>query len=120
MLDHSHSPHTAREWLRILARYREPSNRRSLFELGVTLIPFVTLWCLAWMALSVNLALTLALAMFNGFFLVRLFIIQHDCGHGAFLTNRSAQDWLGRLLASGLVLDHSQNRTVAANAIAER
>ncbi|TJZ89943.1 fatty acid desaturase [Paracoccus gahaiensis] len=98
MPNNYHSPRTSREWLRILARYREPSNRRSLFELAATLVPFVILWALAWIALSVNWALTLALAMFNGLFLVRLFIIQHDCGHGAFLTNRGAQDWLGRLL----------------------
>ncbi len=98
IIDQSSSPRTAREWLSILARYREPSNRRSQFELAATLVPFLLLWGLAWMALSVSLWLTVALAMINGAFLVRLFIIQHDCGHGAFLTNRRAQDWLGRLL----------------------
>lgn len=98
MLDQTRPSYTAREWLSVLARYREPSTRRSVFELAVTLVPFLGLWALAWMALSVSPWLTLALAMLNGAFLVRLFIIQHDCGHGSFLKNRKAQDWVGRLL----------------------
>ncbi len=98
MPDLSTSPRTAREWLSTLARYREPSTRRSLLELAATLTPFLALWALAWMALSVSPWLAVALAVANGAFLVRIFIIQHDCGHGAFLKNRQAQDWVGRLL----------------------
>ena len=98
MLEQPQSPRTAREWLSILARYREPSTRRSLFELAVTLTPFLALWALAWMALSVSPWLALALGMLNGAFLVRIFIIQHDCGHGAFLKSRRTQDWVGRAL----------------------
>lgn len=98
MSDQTHLPRSARAWLSILSRYREPSTRRSLFELAVTLVPFLGLWALAWMALSVSPWLAVAIAMINGCFLVRIFIIQHDCGHGAFLKNRKAQDWLGRLL----------------------
>jgi omega-6 fatty acid desaturase (delta-12 desaturase) len=98
MPDTSFTPRSAREWLSVLARYREPSTLRSLLELAATLVPFVALWALAWMALSVSPWLAVAVAMLNGAFLVRIFIIQHDCGHGAFLKNRTAQDWLGRTL----------------------
>jgi omega-6 fatty acid desaturase (delta-12 desaturase) len=98
MQDQTRSFRSAREWLSVLARYREPSTRRSLFELAATLVPFVALWALAWMALQVSPWLALALAVLNGTFLVRIFIIQHDCGHGAFLSNRTAQDWVGRVL----------------------
>ena len=89
---------SAREWLSVLARYRDPSTRRSLFELAATLPPFVLIWVLAWKAMSVSLWLALALGCLNGLFLVRIFIIQHDCGHGAFLRNRRLQDWIGRIL----------------------
>lgn len=89
---------SAREWLSVLARYRDPSTRRSLFELAVTLVPFLALWALAWFALGISPWLTLALGALNGGFVVRLFIIQHDCGHGSFLKNRRAQDWIGRIL----------------------
>jgi omega-6 fatty acid desaturase (delta-12 desaturase) len=98
MQDQTQSFRSAREWLSVLARYREPSTRRSLFELAATLVPFLALWALAWMALQVSPWLALALAVLNGAFLVRIFIIQHDCGHGAFLANRKAQDWVGRVL----------------------
>lgn len=89
---------SAREWLKILASYRDPSLSRSLFELAATLGPLFAIWSLAWAALSVSPWLALALGALNGVFLVRVFIIQHDCGHGAFLSNRKAQDWLGRTL----------------------
>ncbi|MFW2589303.1 fatty acid desaturase [Sagittula sp. SSi028] len=92
------TPRTAHEWLKVLAQYREPNTWRSWFELAVTLAPFFAIWAVAWALLSVSPWLSLLLAVVNGAFLVRLFIIQHDCGHGAFLSNRTAQDWLGRAL----------------------
>ncbi|THD83676.1 fatty acid desaturase [Aliigemmobacter aestuarii] len=98
MPDRLTTPRNAREWLSVLARYRDPSTLRSLFELAATLIPFFALWALAWMMLSVSPWISLAISLANGAFLVRIFIIQHDCGHGAFLKNRTAQDWIGRLL----------------------
>ncbi|MBL4928052.1 fatty acid desaturase [Fuscibacter oryzae] len=88
----------AREWVQILAKYREPSVGRSVLELVITLVPFVALWVLAWLSLSVSYWLTLVLALINAFFLVRLFCIQHDCGHASFFKNRQVQDWVGRCL----------------------
>lgn len=86
------------EWTRILAKYREPILSRSIFELTVTLVPFVATWALAWWALSISPLLAVALALANASFLVRLFMIQHDCGHGAFFKNRRLGDWIGRVL----------------------
>ncbi len=88
----------AKDWVRILANYREPSNTRSFVELGLTLGPFFVLWALAWMALSISPWLALGLAVVNGMFLVRIFCIQHDCGHASFFKNRKLQDWVGRAL----------------------
>ncbi|KTF07716.1 fatty acid desaturase, partial [marine sediment metagenome] len=89
---------SAKDWVRILAKYREPSTRRSIFELLVTLVPFTLLWGLALAALSFSPWLTLGIAILNGFFLVRLFCIQHDCGHASFFHSRKAQNWVGRCL----------------------
>lgn len=86
------------EWVKTLSAYREPSAARSWFELGVTVGPFVALWALAWWSLSYSYWLTLGISMLNGAFLLRLFAIQHDCGHGAFFNNRNLSDWLGRVL----------------------
>lgn len=88
----------AKDWVRILAAYREPSTLRSIHELVVTLVPFVLLWVLAWVSLSISYLLTLAVAILNGLFLVRVFCIQHDCGHASFFHSRTAQDWVGRCL----------------------
>ncbi len=92
------SDEPARRWVQVLARYREPRTGRSLFELGVTLVPFLLIWALAWWMLSVSIWLALGLAVLNAGFLVRLFAIQHDCGHGAFFRNRTLSDWVGRAL----------------------
>lgn len=89
---------SARDWVRILAKYREPSTHRSILELLVTLVPFTLLWVLAWTMLSFNSWLAFAVAVLNGFFLVRIFCIQHDCGHASFFHSRKAQDWVGRCL----------------------
>jgi acyl-lipid omega-6 desaturase (Delta-12 desaturase) len=44
----------AQEWVRVLAKYREPSTSRSILELALTLLPFALLWGLAWLSLSVS------------------------------------------------------------------
>jgi omega-6 fatty acid desaturase (delta-12 desaturase) len=89
---------SAKEWVLELAKYRNPSTRRSVMELVVTLVPFVLLWALAWVALSISYWLAFGIAVLNGLFLVRIFVIQHDCGHASFFNNRTAQDWVGRIL----------------------
>ena len=86
----------ARDWIQVLARYRTPSITRSIFELAVTLIPFAALWALAWISISYSHWLALGLSLINGLFLVRLFAIQHDCGHASFFSNRKVSDWVGR------------------------
>ncbi len=89
---------SAKEWVQVLAKYRAPSTRRSLLELAATLVPFAALWALAWLSLSVSNWLAFAIAVLNGGFLVRIFIIQHDCGHASYFNNRSLSDWVGRAL----------------------
>ena len=74
---------------RALLRYCEPNVKRSLFELAITAIPLALLWLLMWLSLDVGYWLTLLLAVPAAGFMVRLFIIQHDCGHGAFLMPRA-------------------------------
>lgn len=88
----------AREWVQVLAKYREPSTTRSIWELVATLVPFIALWGLAWASLSISNWLAFGLAVLNGGFLVRIFAIQHDCGHSSYFRSRVAGDWVGRAL----------------------
>ena len=88
----------ARAWTALLAPYRQPSRSRSAFEVAVTAVPLVLLWFLMWLSLDIGYWLCLLLAVPAAGFLVRLFMIQHDCGHGAFFRHRLANDWLGRVI----------------------
>jgi omega-6 fatty acid desaturase (delta-12 desaturase) len=88
----------ARDLPRILARYRAPSSARSIVELAVTAGPLALLWLVMWATLDLGYWLCLLLALPAAGFLVRLFMIQHDCGHGAFFHRRSANDWVGRVI----------------------
>ena len=89
---------SARKWVPLLAKYRDPSVNRSMFELAITFAGFCAFWAAAWAALSINPWLALAIAILNGFWLVRLFLIQHDCGHQSFFANRDVNDWVGRAI----------------------
>jgi omega-6 fatty acid desaturase (delta-12 desaturase) len=71
--------------------------KHSLFQLITTATVFIAL--LAVMAATSHLWLTLLLAIPAAGLLVRLFIIQHDCGHGSFFKSRAANDALGRALS---------------------
>lgn len=88
----------AQDLPKVLARYRQPNHLRSVIELAITGIPFVALWVAAWWALSISFWLTLAISVPAGAFLMRLFLIKHDCGHGAFFRRRAFNDWVGRVL----------------------
>jgi omega-6 fatty acid desaturase (delta-12 desaturase) len=82
-------------WKEIVAKYQKPSTRRAVWQLVNTLIPYAALWLLMYFALSVSYWLVLPLAILAGGFLVRLFIIHHDCGHGSFFKSRTVNDVLG-------------------------
>ena len=84
--------------VRSLRRYANPSPRRAVFELAVTAGSLALSWVLMWLSIGVAYWLTLLLALPTACFLVRLFMIQHDCGHGSFFRNRHVNDWIGRAL----------------------
>ncbi|MBD0415090.1 fatty acid desaturase [Oryzicola mucosus] len=92
------SGNAEKAWLKILARYRQPRKGRSLFELAVTAIPFVVFWISAWAAVHYGYWIGLLLVIPAAGFLLRLFIIQHDCGHGSFFGHRRFDDWTGRAI----------------------
>jgi omega-6 fatty acid desaturase (delta-12 desaturase) len=73
--------------------------KRSLLQLATTGLLFAGLLALIGAAATERYWLSLLLAVPAAGLLVRLFIIQHDCGHGSFFPSRSANDRLGRLLS---------------------
>ncbi|RMD92205.1 MAG: fatty acid desaturase [Alphaproteobacteria bacterium] len=86
------------ELSRRLRAYTRPDNARAAFEFVVTAIPFAALWWLAAELTVTSRLAGLAASAAAAAFLVRLFVIQHDCGHRAFFSRRWMNDMLGRLL----------------------
>ena len=82
----------ARRWKRILADYSTPNRLRSVAELAITALPLAVLWTAAWFRIPLGYAwASLLIAIPAAGFLVRLFMIQHDCGHGTFFSGRSGE-----------------------------
>ena len=82
-------------WKAIVLKYQQPSLWRAIWQLVNTLVPYACLWYLMYLSLSYSYWLTLALAVLAGLFLIRIFIIFHDCGHGSFFKSRLANDVVG-------------------------
>jgi omega-6 fatty acid desaturase (delta-12 desaturase) len=98
MLDMVRSLPETRALAQLLARYREPNSARGVFELAITAVPLLVLWALIWVAVAHGYWIGLVLAVPAAGLLVRLFMIQHDCGHGSFFHDRLANDWVGRAI----------------------
>jgi acyl-lipid omega-6 desaturase (Delta-12 desaturase) len=84
-------------WRKIVAPYERPNFKRSVWQLMNTFVPFFLLWYAAFWSLSVSYWLTLVLTSLAAGFLVRIFIIFHDCCHGSFFANRTANEVLGTI-----------------------
>lgn len=84
-------------WKESVARYQNPALWRSVWQIINTIVPYAGLWYLMHVSLAISWWFTLPLAILAGGFLVRLFIIFHDCGHGSFFKSRKANDAWGMI-----------------------
>ncbi|MEA2135281.1 MAG: hypothetical protein QOC68_3190 [Solirubrobacteraceae bacterium] len=78
-----------------LAHYAKPNLGRALLDVATSVLPYFALTVLMYLSLDVSYLLTLALAIPAAGFLLRTFILFHDCTHGAFVPTRRANTWLG-------------------------
>jgi omega-6 fatty acid desaturase (delta-12 desaturase) len=94
---HAHPPSAAAraEWRDIVTAYQQPNVRRSVIQLSVTLLALSGAFVAMHFAMRVSYLLALALSFVAAGFLVRTFIIMHDCGHGSFFRSRRANDLVG-------------------------
>jgi omega-6 fatty acid desaturase (delta-12 desaturase) len=82
-------------WKEIVKRYQQPSRSRAVWQIVNTFGPILLLWYLMYLSLAVSWWLVIPLAALTGTFLIRIFIIFHDCGHGSFFKSRRANDVVG-------------------------
>ncbi len=80
----------------IASRFRTPTIERSMWQVVNTFLPFVALWAAMAISLDYSYWIALALAVPAAGLVVRIFIIQHDCGHGSFLRSRTGNAMIGR------------------------
>lgn len=95
MSDTSHSKTDVSVWRAIVAEYQKPSLPRALWQIVNTFVPYALIWVLMYLSLSISWWLVVPLAILAGGFVVRIFIIFHDCGHGSFFKSRRANDIVG-------------------------
>lgn len=109
-------------WQTIVARYAQPNALRSIWQIVNSLVPFIALWVAMVYSLRVGYWLTLLLSIPAAGFLVRLFIIFHDCTHGSFFKDNRANELVGNFI--GLLVftpfaqwkrDHSIHHATAGN-----
>lgn len=82
-------------WKAIVEKYQRPSTGRALWQIVNTFGPYGLIWYLMYRSLAVSWWLTIPLALLAAAFLVRIFIIFHDCGHGSYFRSRRANNIVG-------------------------
>lgn len=85
------------EWKKLVAEFQRPHLGRALWQCVNTLAPLACIWVALFFLHPVSWFASIALSGLGGLFLVRAFIIFHDCGHGSFFKSKKANDALGFL-----------------------
>lgn len=80
-----------------VAPFRGSNRQKSIFQLINTIPPFFILWFLAYQSLSISIFLAIPIAIIAAGFVIRTFIIFHDCTHGSFFNSKKANRILGTI-----------------------
>jgi len=83
--------------LKTLKKYQEPDHKKAIIQIINSFGPFIGIWVLIYIIWDYSIIASLLLAIVNAFFLVRIFIIQHDCGHETFVSSKRARNIIGYL-----------------------
>lgn len=87
-----------RLWQKMIMKYNQPDLGKSIWQILNSLVPYLILWYLMVKSLQVSYAITILLAILASGFLIRQFIIFHDCGHGSFFKSKKANNIVGVIL----------------------
>lgn len=91
-----------------MAPFEKSNTRDSIVQMINTLVPFFVLWFLAYKSLSISYIVTFIISVFAAGFLVRTFIIFHDCCHHSFFKNRTANKIVGTITGILTMFPYSQ------------
>jgi len=90
------------EWIRIIQKYRDPDPAKSWWQVINSVGSYIILWVLMVLSMKVSYWITLALSVFAAGFMVRIFIIFHDCGHGSFFKSSRLNKIVG--IITGIIV----------------
>jgi acyl-lipid omega-6 desaturase (Delta-12 desaturase) len=81
----------------LVKQYQVPDHKKATIQILNSFLPFIAIWVAMYWVLKFSFLYTLALGLLNGFFMARIFIIQHDCGHQSFTASRTANNIIGAM-----------------------
>lgn len=84
-------------WRQSVVRHEQASLPHSLLDLATSAVPYLALTVVMYLCLEVSVWITLALAIPAAGFLMRTFVVFHDCAHGSLLPTKRGNLWVGRL-----------------------
>ena len=96
------------EWIEIISRYNKPDPRTSWWQVVNSLGPYILLWVVMIKTIEISYWLTLLLSVFAAGFMIRIFIIFHDCGHGSFFKSKRLNKFIG--IITGLIVFTPYNK----------
>jgi acyl-lipid omega-6 desaturase (Delta-12 desaturase) len=87
-------------WRGLIEPYERPSLARSLLDLATSVVPYIGLSVAAYLTFGhISYWIVLPMVLLAGLFLLRTFIVFHDCAHGSFFKSKRANTWVGRFCA---------------------
>jgi omega-6 fatty acid desaturase (delta-12 desaturase) len=89
------APTSTQSWQSIITKYNKPRISTSVWQLINSIVPYILLWILMVFTLKISFWLTLPLIILAAGFLIRIFIIFHDCGHGSFFRSKKLNFYIG-------------------------
>jgi acyl-lipid omega-6 desaturase (Delta-12 desaturase) len=82
-------------WKEMISQYQIPDNKKAALQVVTTFLAFIGLWVLIYFSIQWSILLSIPLFMLNALFLVRIFVIQHDCGHQSYFNSKKINNFIG-------------------------
>ncbi len=87
-----------RSWQEVIMKYTRPVLHKSLWQIFNSVVPYIIIWYIMYRSLVYPYWVTILLSLVASGFLIRIFIIFHDCGHRSFFKSKRANFIVGKLM----------------------
>lgn len=95
ILENDNIKRALQNWPAVVSKYQKPNNKKAISQILTAFLPFLAILVLMYFSLEWSYLITLGIAVIAAFFLVRIFIIQHDCGHQSFFKSKKWNNAIG-------------------------